>query len=190
MHIAISFKACLLLSILLLFSINNSLANNFASVIKSVYIDNKDNNNSLVANIDYPLSEKAKEALQNGVPLFWNVYIKIHRPRNILWQKTLLETTLHYRLQYHALLNIYRVINENSGAINNFSTLSAALDLMSNFRDARLLNQIDFDKEKQLVIEFKVEFDRNALPIPLRPIAFLNQQWYLSSDWTAWLWKK
>ncbi|MEY3760764.1 MAG: hypothetical protein RIR39_2255, partial [Pseudomonadota bacterium] len=36
----------------------------------------------------------------------------------------------------------------------------------------------------------KVSFDRDALPLPLRPIAYIDPQWYLSSDWTLWPLKK
>jgi hypothetical protein len=36
----------------------------------------------------------------------------------------------------------------------------------------------------------KVNFDRDALPLPLRPIAYIDPQWYLSSDWTLWPLKK
>lgn len=190
MPITVICKTYLWLGILLLLLPVRGHADGFAAVVKSVQMDVRDDSYVLSANISYQLSEKAKEALQNGVPLFWNIHIKIHRPRHILWNKTLVETTLRYRLQYHALLNMYRVINENSGAIDNFSTLPAALDLMSNLRDIHMIAQSDPAREKQMLIELKVEFDRNALPLPLRPIAYLNRQWYLSSDWTVWPWKK
>lgn len=187
--IAINHKACLWLAILLLLPAP-TLADNFATVVKAVQMNIQDNSYVLSADISYQLSDKAKEALQNGVPLFWNIYIKIHRPRHILWDKTLVETTLRYRLQYHALLNMYRVIDENSGEIHNFSTLPAALELLSNLRAIRMIDEAELAQEKQLLIELKVELDRNALPLPLRPLAYLNRQWYLSSDWTLWPWKK
>jgi len=167
-----------------------SHAEGYAATVKSVHIETEGNNYALSADIDFQLSEKAKEALQNGVPLFWNIRIKINRPRHILWHKTLVETILRYRLQYHALLNMYRVINENSGETHNFSTLSGALDLLSDLHGIHMLAESDLTREKQLLIELKVEFDRNALPLPLRPISYLNRQWYLSSDWTLWPWKK
>lgn len=165
-------------------------AEDFATTVKSVQIETQGNSYNLSADIAFQLSEKAKEALQNGVPLFWNIRIKINRPRHILWHKTLAGTVFRYRLQYHALLNMYRVTNENSGETHNFSTLSGALDLLSDLHGINMLAETDLTREKQLLIELKVEFDRNALPLPLRPISYLNRQWYLSSDWTLWPWKK
>jgi len=31
-----------------------------------------------------------------------------------------------------------------------------------------------------------VLFERELLPLPLRPLAYLNPQWYLSSGWYLW----
>jgi len=148
----------------------------------------------LSADIDYQLSDTAKEALQNGVPLFWTVRIKLLQQRDILWAKTLMDASIRYRLQYHALLNLYRVVivppddktTEQSGDSHNFSTLSAALDSMANLRNVPLLDVTEVQPEKQYFVRIKAQFERDALPLPLRPIAYTDPQWYLSSDWTVW----
>jgi hypothetical protein len=162
----------------------------FAAEITQAEITLEGNSYVLSADIVYQFSEKAKEALQNGVPLFWDIQVKILQQRDILWDKTLVNTTLRYRIQYHALLNMYRVRNENSGAIYNFFILSAALDLMSAVRDFRVMDKAILAPEKQYLCALKVSFDRDALPLPLRPIAYIDSQWYLSSDWTLWPLKK
>jgi Domain of unknown function (DUF4390) len=140
----------------------------------------------LTANIDYQLSEKAIEALDNGVPLFWTYQFKVQEQRDFFWNDTLVEKSFRYRIQYHALLKMYRVINESNGAVENFSTLQAALDLLSTLRDYRLIEKTQIDIKKQYVAGMKITFERDALPLPLRPIAYTNPQWYLSSDWYLW----
>jgi hypothetical protein len=35
-------------------------------------------------------------------------------------------------------------------------------------------------------LAIKCQFDREALPVPLRPFAYLDSQWFLSSDWYLW----
>jgi len=167
----------------------------YATEIKQAQISLRGDRYVLSADIDYQLSETAKEALQNGVPLFWSVHVKVAQQRTILWAKTLLDTSIRYRLQYHALLNMYRVViaqpgsqitTEKSGDSHNFSTLSAALDSMANLRNLPLLDKSDIKPEKQYFVQIKAQFERDALPLPLRPIAYTNPQWYLSSDWTVW----
>jgi hypothetical protein len=165
-------------------------ADEFAAEVKQAKITLQSNSYVLSADIVYQLSEKAKEALQNGVPLFWNIQVKMLQHRNVLWDKTLVDTAIRYRIQYHALLNMYRVRNEGNGEVYNFSTLSAALDLMSAVRNFRVIEKAELAPEKQYLCAVKVNFDREALPLPLRPIAYIDPQWYLSSDWTLWPLKK
>jgi hypothetical protein len=165
-------------------------ADEFAAEVKQAEITMHGNSYVLTADIVYQLSAKAKEALQNGVPLFWDIQVKIQQHRDVLWDKTLVDTAIRYRIQYHALLNMYRVKNEGKAEVYNFSTLSAALDLMSAVRDFRVIEKAKLAPEKKYLCAVKVNFDREALPLPLRPIAYIDPQWYLSSDWTLWPLKK
>ncbi|MDD5269370.1 MAG: DUF4390 domain-containing protein [Methylococcales bacterium] len=166
-------------------------ADEFAAEVKQAEVTLHGDYYLLSADIVYQLSEKAMEALQNGVPLFWDIQFKVLEQRDVLWDKTLVDTAIRYRLQYHALLNMYRVRDEGDGTVYNFSTLFAALDLMSTVRDFRLIGGLsELAPEKQYLLAMKVNFDRDALPLPLRPIAYVDRQWYLSSDWTLWPLKK
>jgi hypothetical protein len=165
-------------------------ADEFSAEVKQAEITLQGGGYVLSADIVYQLSKKAMEALQNGVPLFWDIQVKIQQHRDVLWDKTLVDTAIRYRIQYHALLNMYRVSNESTGEVYNFSTLSAALDLMSAVRDFRLIEKAELAPEKQYLCAVKVNFDREALPLPLRPIAYIDPQWYLSSNWTLWPLKK
>lgn len=163
-----------------------SYADAFGVEVKNAEITLQDNSYLLSADMDYQLSARAKEALQNGVPLFWDINIKTFQHRDYFWDKTLASASIRYRIQYHALLNMYRVRNESNGELYNFSTLSAALDLMSAIRDFRVLDKTVAEPGERYAVGIKVTLDRDALPLPLRPIAYTNPQWYLSSDWTLW----
>ncbi len=146
----------------------------------------QDDSYVLSADIDYRLSPRAKEALQNGVPLFWDIHVKTFQHRDYFWDKVLVDTGIRYRIQYYALLNMYRVRDENGGELYNFSTLSAALDSMSVLRKLFILNKNNYVQGRRYAVGIKVTLDRDALPLPLRPVAYTNPQWYLSSDWTLW----
>jgi hypothetical protein len=163
-----------------------SYADSFGVEVKNAGITLQGDNYILSADIDYKLSPRAMEALQSGVPLFWDIHINTLQHRDFLWDKTLINAGIRYRIQYHALLNMYRVRNESSGTIYNFSTLSAAFDLMSGIRDFRVMDKSAVLPEQRYAVGIKVTLDRDALPLPLRPVAYTNPQWYLSSDWTLW----
>ncbi|MDP1772201.1 MAG: DUF4390 domain-containing protein [Methylobacter sp.] len=163
-----------------------SHADTFGVVVKNAEIALKGDSYLLSADINFQLSARAKEALQNGVPLFWDIHIKTLQHRDYFWDSTLVNAAIRYRIQYHALLNMYRVRNEGSRDVYNFSTLSAALDLMSTIRDFRVMDKTFYVPGKRYSVGIKVTLDRDALPLPLRPVAYANPQWYLSSDWTLW----
>jgi len=161
-------------------------ADEFAVAVKRAELNAQGDSYVLSADIDYQLSPRAKEALQNGVSLFWVVQIKVWQQRDYVWDKMLVHKEVRYRIQYHALLNMYRVRNESSGEVDNFSTLPAALDLMSRVRDIQVIDRVDLLAGERYLAGVKVSFDRDALPLPLRPAAYVNLQWYLSSDWYVW----
>ena len=190
MRASLSTKAVVFLSLLTLFlpvpaypdKVGVTVTNAETSVLGEDYV--------LAAEIDYQLSEKAIEALNNGVSLFWTYQFKIQEHRDFLWDTALVDISFRYRIQYHALLKMYRVINESNGAVDNFSTLQAALDKLATIRDYRLIEKAMIANDKQYVVGVKITFERDALPLPLRPIAYMSPQWYLSSDWFLWPLKK
>ena len=171
---------------LFLLSFSLSYAEGFSAEVKQAEMTLQGDKYLLSTNLIYHFSEKAKDALQNGVPLFWDLQVKLQQRRTFIWNKTVLQTFIRYRIQYHALLNMYRVINEGNGEGYNFSTFSAALELMSVVTDFPLIEQSRIASDKDYLLVVKVNFDRDALPLPLRPIAYIDPQWYLSSDWTLW----
>jgi hypothetical protein len=161
-------------------------ADTFSVKVKNAEITLQGDNYVLSANMDYQLSARAKEALKNGVPLFWDVHIKTLQQRNYFMDKTLMNTSIRYRIQYHALLDMYRVKNEGNGELYSFPTLSAALGLMSTLVDFPVMAKASFVPGERYAVGLKVTLDRDALPLPLRPVAYANPQWYLSSEWTLW----
>ena len=185
-------------------------AADFATEIKNAEINFQNDHYQLSADLVYKLSDKAKEALQNGVPLFWDVKVILKENKSFWWDKTWARITIRYQIQYHALLNIYRVVivqktcsmdsstvtqgikasslQRINGDVYNFSTLSSALDFMSVLHNVSLITMVP--NGNATFAEIKVSFDRDALPLPLRPIAYIEPQWYLSSDWTLWHLKK
>ena len=134
--------------------------------------------------IDYQLSATAKEALEKGIPLTWDVYLEIRRP-GFLWGPTLYKDKLRYTLQYHALLKQY-VVKEPNGNSQMFLTLTAALNFMSLPHSTRVINYPLIESGKRYQLAVRSKFNREQLPAPLRPFAYLDSQWFLSSSWFLW----
>lgn len=165
---------------------NTAHANEYAAEVKHAETSVQNGEYILAADLDYHLSPQANEALQNGVPLFWTIKIKLQQQHDFWLNKTLSKQTLRYELQYHALLNMYRVRNENTGEVRNFSTLTTALNTMATVRDLPLIAAKNLVADAHYLVAIKVFFDDDALPLPLQTQVIANSQWKLSSDWTQW----
>lgn len=140
-----------------------------------------------ILNLDatYHFSPAAKQAIQSSIPFYWNLKIELKKER-YLQDKTVLSVTYRYRIRYHALLNSYSVKNETSNLIKKYATLAAALDSLSRLRDLQIVAVSALDKNKHYYAAIKLELDKESLPPPLRPVAYLSSEWDLSSDWTLW----
>jgi hypothetical protein len=167
------------------FAIAPVLSKEFSAEVSHINIDTKTDKPWLELNtdIDFRLSPMAKEALQKGIALSWTVLIKVEQ-EGWLWNTTVEQRKLKYTIKNHTLLNLYSV-NDN-GEEDRFSTLNATLNSMSKIRNLAIIKKKSIKKNKKYQVLIKVGFEREALPIPLRPISYFDPQWALSSQWTLW----
>jgi hypothetical protein len=154
--------------------------------ITGIHTRLQDNVYLLDANIDYRFSDEALEALDNGVPLTFQLNIEIQRKRRWWLDAEVADLQQRYRLQYHALSHQYLLQNLNSGAFYAFHTLSAARDAMGTLRDYPLLDEQLVEEGEEYEVLLQTELDIEALPSPLRPLAYITPAWRLNSDWYTW----
>ncbi len=140
----------------------------------------------LDARIDYRFSEPTLEALQNGVPLIVLVDIEVEQVRKWWFNKTIAELQQGYLLLYHALTEKYIINNLNSGVQKNYDSLGSALAALGRIDDLPLLDANLVKMDEQYQVNLQTYLDLEALPAPMRPIAYISSQWRLESDWYQW----
>jgi hypothetical protein len=178
-----TFSRCCLL-ILPLWSFAATASDYSAQIRYADLSHNSSDELQINAAIDYPLSPTAKEALLKGVPLEWMLTVEI-RQSGWLWDSIVFKQQLPYKLQFHALLNQYAV-QTSRGHSEMFLTLNAALGYMSQPQTIVIFDSSQLKADSDYQLALKTQFLREALPVPLRPFAYLDQQWYLSSNWFLW----
>jgi len=136
----------------------------------------------LSADLEYRLSPVAKNALRSGIPLLWTVAVGVYRERPWFWDKRVHDTVHHYLIRYHPLMNIYQLKDQANGSVEKFLTLAGALAAMGKIRDMHIVELHSLDPLYSYYAVIKVSFDREALPLPLRPVSYVNTDWFLSSD--------
>lgn len=136
----------------------------------------------LNANIRYELSDEVLEAINNGIAVSMQVTIKVERPRAYLWDQLIVEKAYHYGLKYHALSGQY-LVKSSLGEQRSYLSLASALRALGQIRVLPILDQTQLQDPQDVMVRIKAELDINALPAPLRPVAWLSSQWALNSEW-------
>ncbi|MGR8933827.1 MAG: DUF4390 domain-containing protein [Gammaproteobacteria bacterium] len=161
-------------------------AGEFGISIDAAQLHLKDQAYVLDTDIAYRLTPKVLKTVQNGIPLMWLLRVQVYRERHYLWDERLVDVQQRYRIRYHALMNIYHVLDENRGEASYFSTLTAALEAIGTIRAMPVPGLSLLSDDGIYFARIKMQLDREALPLPLRPLSYINSDWYLSSDWYTW----
>lgn len=140
----------------------------------------------LDAQIEYRFSKAALEALQNGVPLTVDIEMEVRRRRSWLWDETVYALTQRFQLEYHELSQQYLVSNLNSGERRAFPTRTAALGFMGRIQNFPLLDRSLLTEGERYEGALRAQLDIEALPAPLRLLAYLSDDWRLTSEWHTW----
>lgn len=144
----------------------------------------KNNVYLLDATVDLSFSEEPLLALENGVPLTIGFDIEVVRVRNWWLNDDVAALEQLYRLQYHALSGLYVVENLNSGALYAYPGLGSALASFSYIDGLPLLDANLIEEGEEYQVDIRVKLDVEALPSPLRPVAYVTPGWRrLTSDW-------
>ena len=138
------------------------------------------------AEIEYRFTERVLEALSNGVPITLEVHVQLRRKGAWVWERDLVDFRSRYQIRYHALASVYQVVDMQSGDRQNFATESAALAALGNIAALPLINKDDLEPFERYVLAVKTRLDIEALPLPLRPIAYVTPSWNLDSEWSKW----
>jgi hypothetical protein len=155
-------------------------------VVKDLVITEKEGVFRLNTHIDYRLTPEVEEALENGVPLTLKVGLEVGRMWRSFWEPNPLSNTLRFQIRYHALTELYRVVDMQTGKEQNFVTQEAALYALGEIGDLRLVSRDELSPGEAYHLRLRADLEIEALPLPLQPLAYLGSGWRLTSGWTQW----
>lgn len=140
----------------------------------------------LDANVDYRFSPEVLEALDSGVPLTLSLHIEVLRERRYLWDEVVAQLEQRFLLEFHALTKQYLVRNLNANTQANYLTLAAALTALGTVSGLPMLDTTLVQPGEDYRVRVRARLDIEALPAPLRPMAYISSKWRLASQWHAW----
>ena len=165
---------------------SSSYAASEAFTIRSVETRLRNQVYTLSAKIDFRFSEPALAALKNGVPLIVLIDMEVQKERSWWFNKDIAELQQGYLLLYHALTEKYIINNLNSGAQENYDTLNSAVNALGHIENLPILDAKLAENSGRYIVSLHAYLDLEALPAPMRPIAYISSKWRLESEWYKW----
>jgi hypothetical protein len=132
------------------------------------------------------LSSGAKEALQNGIPLIFELQVQLVRVHRWIWDSVKVDLKQARQIQYHDLSRSYVVKYINEGTQRNFRQLSDAMDAAGALENLLLANGLLIEDDADYKIRLRGSLDIESLPTPVRLIAYVSSAWDMSSEWHTW----
>lgn len=161
-------------------------AEEYGIFIRQANLTTREGETIVSADVEYEFTPTALEALDNGVPLTLLVEISLLRERPYWFAETILEEQRRIQLRYHPLAKSYLVVDQTSGAVQSFASLSAVKDVLSRIRGWRLADAGKLETGQSYEARLSLKLDIESLPLPLRAVAYLSPEWHLSSPVLSW----
>jgi hypothetical protein len=141
---------------------------------------------SINADAEVDLAKDPIEALESGVPLFFDLHVEILRNRKYMWDRDLFKTKYTYSLQRHTLSKKYVLKNLITDTQRVHDSVTAALQSLGQIRKLAVIDLEELTNRKNLVIAIQLELKISALPAPMMPLAYVSPQWHISSQKYKW----
>jgi len=141
----------------------------------------------LSAHIEYPINDRIRSALRDGVTLAFDLEVTISRQRRMWLDATVLESTLRRELTYHAVTDRYVLRDEAGVEQESFPTLEAALEKLGRIEDLPILVESQLRGEAPWEVAVRAGVRRGRMPDALRALVFWTDDWHRTTDWYTWM---
>lgn len=135
---------------------------------------------------NYELSDTMVEALENGVPLTFETEVIIDPEDAAFWRSVLVKKPIRRQLLFHPLAEEYEVRDMDTRKRRRFATRDAALLALGDLKDKMIIRSDALQKGAFYLVSIQTTHDIGALPLPLRPRAYLSPGWHLRSKVYEW----
>jgi hypothetical protein len=137
----------------------------------------------LDARMDISLSSGPREALENGVPLVFEFQIQTLEKHVWFWDTVVAEYKQARQVQLHALSRSYLVKDLSTGAQRSYTKLAEALNAAGFVHNFPVLDYGQMQDGQSYSVRLRGSLDIEALPTPVRLLAYVSSAWDMDSEW-------
>ena len=152
--------------------------------VKSAELRADEDTYVLNAEFELSLNPTLEEALQKGVPLYFELEFEILRPRRFWFDEKVFSLSTQYRVSYNALTRQYRVASGLLG--QTFDALDEVERFLSRVTSRPVVRVDELAKGTRYEAAVRLKLDVNQLPKPFQLNALASREWSLQSEWHRW----
>lgn len=135
----------------------------------------------LNAEFSFQITPRLAEAVENGVPLYFELEFELSRPRWYWFDQETVAKRMQVRLSYHALSRQYRL---STGLLQqSFGNLEDALNVLRRLRNWLVVDRTVSLADTTYQAAVRMRLDTTLLPKPFQLSALTNSEWTLESAW-------
>lgn len=162
----------------------SSLEGNFE--IHSAYIVFDHGVVQLNAHVEYPIGDRIRSALLDGVTLAFDFDVSVSQPRRLWFNATLLDLNLRRELSYHAVSDRYVLRDGNGVELESFPNVEAALDKLGRIEDLPIMVESQLHGDGPWEVSVRASIRRGRIPDVMRALVFWSDDWHRTSEWYTW----
>ena len=132
------------------------------------------------------LSSGAREALDNNVPLVFDLQVQLVSKHSWWWDAIVTETRQERQIEYHALSRSFIVTDRNTGSQASYRQLEDALQATGSLRGLALIKRQKLKDAGIYEVRLRGILDIESLPTPVRLPAYVSSAWDMDSEWYTW----
>jgi hypothetical protein len=151
----------------------------FVNVVNGVY--------QLQVRVRYPTNDEDRDALQQGVSLFYDVDLEVTRERRFWTAASIVNLSLRRELSYHSVSERYLVKDPQGVAeTRSFASLEEALADLGKVDGWPILVSAQVAEEGSYFVNVRAVVRRGRLTDALRALMFWSDDWQRRSEWYSW----
>jgi len=140
----------------------------------------------LNAEFDLVFNATIEEALQRGIPLYFQLEFELTRNRWYWLDEKVSQTSLTYRVSYNALTRQYRVAAGSGLLASTFNTLEEVERYVGRVTSRPVAQASALSRGTTYEAALRLRLDVNQLPKPFQVNALASREWTLASEWHRW----
>jgi hypothetical protein len=154
--------------------------------VTEIHAERGDESYLLNARIDINLNSGPREALENGIPLVFELQIQTLEKHTWFWDIVVGEYKQARQVQLHALSRTYLVKDLATGAQRSYLKLEDALQAAGFLHNFPVLDYDRMEDGQRYAVRLRGNLDIEALPTPVRLLAYVSSAWDMDGAWYQW----